>query len=80
MKIKYDEETEIGLTPRFKAALIELMQAEIEMMSKIPGFDPDSWHWGRCEIIDLALHRGLGFDYGSQVDMPRDGLGRFGVK
>jgi len=79
MKIKYDNYTEITLTSRFEAAIIELMQAETEMMAKVPGFDSDNWYWGRCEIVDLSLQRGLRFDYGSEADMPQDGLGRFAI-
>lgn len=76
MIAKYDDE-QVELTERFVNALIELMQAECEMMAK---FDSaEFWTWGRCTVIDLAISGGTEFSFGGDDDLPSDGLGKFAV-
>jgi hypothetical protein len=70
MKITYDT-TEIKLTPRFKRALIELMEAECEMMRKNFPEDEDDWTAGECRITDLSYNSGLGFTYYGDRDRPK---------
>ena len=69
MKAKYDTE-EITITPRFKAALIELMKAECGMMAKNAPEYANCWTWGHCEIHDLAHTNGLQFQFGGDKEMP----------
>lgn len=70
MKTKYDTE-EIEITPRFKAALVELMKAECEMMAKNEPDNAECWTWGHCEIGDLCTYRGLQFQFGGDEDKPK---------
>lgn len=70
---------EIPLTPRFVAALKELMAAECEMMSLYSPESAPAWTWGRCQISDLAIEGGVVFNYGGSDDRPSDNLGDFGV-
>ena len=70
MKAQYDTE-EIEITPRFKAALIELMKAECEMMAEHEPERAECWTWGHCEIGDLANSNGLRFQYGGDEDKPK---------
>ena len=79
MKVKYDEK-ELELTPRFYDALVEVMRAECEMMTKVESHNADCWTWGRCEVSNLATANGLAFHFGGEVDKPDDGLGDFAVK
>lgn len=77
MKVKNDE-TEVGLTPRFIAALIEAMKAECEMMAAIDG-DPKIWAAGRCYIRDLSSSVGITRRFGPRSEFANDGLGDFAV-
>ena len=78
MKAKYDQE-DIEITTRFDNALIELMQAECEMMQQNEPDHADCWTWGRCRVGDLAYLQGLSCSYGGEEDKPLDGLGDFGI-
>ena len=63
MKAQYDTE-EIKITPRFKAALIELMKAKCEMMAINEPDNPYCWTWRICELGDPAKSCGLQFEFG----------------
>ncbi len=78
MKAKYDD-ISVELTPRYVAALIEIMVAECEMMAQQDPGNSDCWTWGRCFVGDLASVNGLDFHYGGDEDKPDDGLGDFAV-
>ena len=52
MLIRYGDEL-VQATPRFIAALEELMEAELEMMRRHRG-DSTFWAWGRCIVHNLA--------------------------
>jgi hypothetical protein len=65
MKVKFDNRT-IKTTKRFENALIELMQAECEMMGKVKGHNKENWQAGKCEINDMAYSCGLIFTYGDK--------------
>lgn len=78
MKAKFDE-IQITLTPAYKKALIDLMKAECEMMSKNDIGGKELWYWGRCTINDLADSGGISFEYGEKSYMPKDGKGRFAI-
>jgi len=67
MKAQYDTE-EIKITPRFKAALIELMKAECEMLTLNEPDNADCWTWGICEVDDLSRSSGLQFTFGGDED------------
>lgn len=69
MKVKYDD-VEICLTPRFIAALEELMLAELGMMQEQDKFSPECWTWGICEVGDLASLKALSFEFGGEDDKP----------
>lgn len=69
MKALYDTE-EIKVTPRFKAALIELMKAQCEMMQENEPDMSECWTWGICEVGDIATARGLQFEFGGDEDKP----------
>lgn len=73
----YDDYEAIVVTDRYKAALIELLAAKVEMM--VQSGDPESWYYGRVTVGNLANSRNLEFEYGGKADMPDDGLGQFGV-
>jgi len=70
MKALYDTEP-ITITPRFKAAIIELMKAECEMMRKAEPEHAGCWTWGHCEIVDLSRYDGLRFRFGGDEDKPK---------
>jgi len=78
MTFKYDE-TNIDLTPRVVAALIELMTAKCEMMIKQDSGYADCWVWGRCLVGDLSEQAAFTFIYGGVEDQPDDDLGEFAV-
>lgn len=62
----------IQLTDRYKAALIELAEAEIDMMRKSPGMDTESWTWGEVRVGDLASASSLEIIFGGDEDKPKD--------
>ncbi len=70
MKAIYDTK-QIEVTPRFKAALIELMKAQCEMMAKNEPENAECWTWGHCEIHDLSHFNGLQFQFGGDEDKPK---------
>lgn len=78
MNIRYDD-TEFEATPRFVAALIELMEAHCAMMAQAEPQYAHCWTWGRCRVGDVSTHVGTTFEYGGDADMPGDGLGAFAV-
>ena len=65
------ETEQIKITPRFKAALIELMKAECAMMVEHQPDSAELWTWGTCELGDLANNDGLRFYYGGDDDKPK---------
>lgn len=78
MEIKF-EETKLKMTKRFENALIEVLKAECEMMTKLDWEYADLWTWGRCYVSDLSSCKFLQFQYGEKKDQPDDGLGLFAV-
>lgn len=74
----YDIDKTIELTDRYINALKELMAAECEMMQQGDSGFAGCWTWGRATVGDLAFQH-LEFEFGSDEDLPGDGLGRFGV-
>lgn len=78
MKVRYDNE-EVELTKRFIDSLEENMAAMCEMMVEREPEDANCWFYGRCYISDLASNDGMNFIFGSENDMPDDGLGQFAV-
>lgn len=73
----YDDFEAVLITDRYKAALLELLAAEVEMMQQ--GDDSESWYYGRVTVGNLANNRNLEFEFGSEADTPDDGLGQFGI-
>jgi len=69
MKLKADDK-EIEMTPRFEAALKELMAAECEMMQKADPENADCWVWGNCGIGDLTCADCLEFEFGGKENKP----------
>ena len=78
MKTKWEGD-EVEVSARFLAAVVELMEAECEMMGTAKGFEMTDWTWGRCRLGDLSTNKSLEFTFGGDEDLPDDGLGRFAV-
>lgn len=82
MKVKWEyndkeDPREFTLTPRFMAALVEVLKSEVSMMREQDSKYAECWHWGRCYVRDLC--GGIRFEFGAEEDMPKDGLGQFAV-
>lgn len=60
-----DKERKITLTPRFIAALEEVIRAELAMMQP-----SELWKWGKVTINDLASSVGLQWEFGADEDKP----------
>jgi hypothetical protein len=78
VKIRFDD-IKLEATPRFVAALIELMQAHCAMMAQAEPEYAHCWTWGRCRVEDVSSNGGTTFEYGGEEDAPSDGLGAFAV-
>lgn len=78
MKANYDSD-DIELSEGYINALKKVLVAKVEMMRASRPEDADSWYWGRATVLDLASAKSVEFVYGSEDDMPDDGLGRFAV-
>ncbi len=63
----WDKERKIKLTPRFRAALEEVIRAELEMMQP-----SELWKWGQVTIKDLASSVGLQWEFGADEDKPEE--------
>ena len=72
MKAKWDGKRTVEVTDRYKAALVELVEAEIEMMRRTPGLNKECWTWGEATVGDLALANGLRLTFGGDVEKPKD--------
>jgi len=66
---------ELVLTERYKAALHELMRAELEMMQQFEPEFAEEWVWGSCEVGDLVHNNSLIFIYGGEEDRPPKCIG-----
>ena len=61
----------ILMNDRMKAALIELMKAECEMLALTFPFLSDQFAWGRVRVGDLARNEDrFVFEYGGKGDHP----------
>jgi len=78
MKASYDGES-IKLSKGYVDALKEVLAEEVKMMQKAWPENADLWYWGRATVLDLGRAGSVEFTYGSDDDMPDDGLGRFAV-
>ena len=78
MKASYDTE-EIELSKGYIDALKNVLVEEVKMMQAARPEDADSWHWGRATVLDLGRAGSVEFTFGSEEDMPTDGLGHFAV-
>lgn len=67
--MQYDGE-KLEATPRFIAALRELMDAQMEMMRLHHPEYADCWSWGECRISDMCSARPFEFSFGDDEVRP----------
>lgn len=71
VKAKWDGERMLELTERYRSALSELVEAEIEMMRQAPSQDKDCWTWGEAIVEDMANSHSIRFCFGGDEEKPK---------
>lgn len=51
---------------------MELVEAEIEMMRRVPGHSKEDWTWGEATVDDLSNGDGLSLHFGGDDNKPKE--------
>ncbi len=78
MRARWDD-WEVRLSPRFIEALAAFTEAYRATMQEQDTESAECWTWDRAYVPENLAVAGIRFEFGSDEDLPDDGLGRIGV-